>query len=173
MKVVLLFWRKYSGESTPKEALDSSAVHIQWPYRDLNPGHLTYEASVLPLLHQRRLDAFEFSHLIKRTCSCLSDVIGMPDSSDDDPLTPGLRIIILIDSMTSVFNTDASLPYNHELFESLISKTRTKCPQPGAEGITHCPSWKARSTDSTQAFRNLFHNPLPGQRLTTSLLTPL
>ncbi|KAG5442591.1 hypothetical protein CSKR_113680 [Clonorchis sinensis] len=29
-------------------------------------------------------------------------------------------IIIIIDSMTSVFNTDASLPYNHDLFESLI-----------------------------------------------------
>ncbi|KER32035.1 hypothetical protein T265_01813 [Opisthorchis viverrini] len=30
-------------------------------------------------------------------------------------------IIIIIDSMTSVFNTDASLPYNHDLFESLIN----------------------------------------------------
>ncbi|KER28088.1 hypothetical protein T265_04999 [Opisthorchis viverrini] len=29
-------------------------------------------------------------------------------------------ITIIIDSMTSVFNTDASLPYNHDLFESLI-----------------------------------------------------
>ena len=33
-------------------------------------------------------------------------------------------IIIIIDSMTSVFNTDASLPYNHDLFESLIVKKR-------------------------------------------------
>ncbi|KER24640.1 hypothetical protein T265_07738 [Opisthorchis viverrini] len=28
--------------------------------------------------------------------------------------------------MTSVFNTDASLPYNHDLFESLIVKKRVK-----------------------------------------------
>ncbi|KAG5444992.1 hypothetical protein CSKR_102599 [Clonorchis sinensis] len=34
----------------------------------------------------------------------------------------GKCIIIIIDSMTSVFNTDASLPYNHDLFESLIVK---------------------------------------------------
>ncbi|KAG5446434.1 hypothetical protein CSKR_105418 [Clonorchis sinensis] len=52
----------------------SSAVHIQWPCRDLNPGHLTCEASVLPLLHQRTLDASEFSRLNRRTCSHLSDV---------------------------------------------------------------------------------------------------
>ncbi|KER20754.1 hypothetical protein T265_10774 [Opisthorchis viverrini] len=32
--------------------------------------------------------------------------------------------IIIIASMTSVFNTDASLPYNHALFESLILKKR-------------------------------------------------
>ncbi|KER19690.1 hypothetical protein T265_11605 [Opisthorchis viverrini] len=31
-------------------------------------------------------------------------------------------IIIIIDSMTSVFNTDASLPYNHDLFGSPIIK---------------------------------------------------
>ncbi|GAA50189.1 hypothetical protein CLF_104174, partial [Clonorchis sinensis] len=34
--------------------------------------------------------------------------------------------IILIDSTTSVFNTDAMLPYNHDLFESLIVKKRMK-----------------------------------------------
>ncbi|KAG5451742.1 hypothetical protein CSKR_109171 [Clonorchis sinensis] len=163
-------------------------------------------------------------------------------------------IIIIIDSMTSVFNTDASLPYNHDLFESLIVKKRinaiwietdnknatdngwqpylttsptrrsgdhaaiwietdnknatdngwqpylttsptrrsgdhakltTRTPlttvgshilqrlQPGAVGITRSLSWKANSTDSTQAFRNLLHTPLLGQRLATSLLTPL
>ncbi|GAA56769.1 scavenger receptor cysteine-rich domain-containing group B protein [Clonorchis sinensis] len=31
----------------------SSAVHIQWPCRDLNPGHLTCEASVLPPIERR------------------------------------------------------------------------------------------------------------------------
>ncbi|KAG5453555.1 hypothetical protein CSKR_109512 [Clonorchis sinensis] len=65
----------------------SSAVHIQWPCRDLNPGHLTREATVLPLLHQRTLDASEFSRLNRRTCSHLSDVIGVPDPSNDDPVT--------------------------------------------------------------------------------------
>ncbi|GAA51111.1 hypothetical protein CLF_105599 [Clonorchis sinensis] len=39
---------------------------------------------------------------------------------------PNSSIIIIIDSMTSVFNTDASLPYNHDLFESLIVKKRIK-----------------------------------------------
>ncbi|KAG5454972.1 hypothetical protein CSKR_105909 [Clonorchis sinensis] len=53
----------------------TSAVHIQWPCRDLNPGYLTCEASVLPLLHQRTLDASEFSRLNRRMCSHLSDVI--------------------------------------------------------------------------------------------------
>ncbi|KAG5450664.1 hypothetical protein CSKR_108786 [Clonorchis sinensis] len=62
----------------------SSAAHIQWSCRDLNPGHLTCEASVLPLLHQRTLDATEFSCLNRRTCSHLSDVIGVPNPSNDD-----------------------------------------------------------------------------------------
>ncbi|KER28660.1 hypothetical protein T265_04535 [Opisthorchis viverrini] len=34
-------------------------------------------------------------------------------------------IIIIIESMTSTFNTNASLPYNHDLFESLIVKKRS------------------------------------------------
>ncbi|KAG5448217.1 hypothetical protein CSKR_105719 [Clonorchis sinensis] len=63
----------------------SSAVHIQWPCRDLNPGHLTCEASSLPLPHQCTLDPSELSRLNRRTCSRLSDVIGVPDSSNDDP----------------------------------------------------------------------------------------
>ncbi|GAA53894.1 hypothetical protein CLF_111541 [Clonorchis sinensis] len=33
---------------------------------------------------------------------------------------------IIIDSMTSVFDTDASLPYDYDLFESLIMKKRIK-----------------------------------------------
>ncbi|KAG5452473.1 hypothetical protein CSKR_201689, partial [Clonorchis sinensis] len=43
-------------------------------------------------------------------------------------------IIIIIDSMTSVFNTDASLPYNHDLFESLRVKRRIKMDGEG----TYC-----------------------------------
>ncbi|GAA57238.1 hypothetical protein CLF_112371, partial [Clonorchis sinensis] len=39
----------------------------------------------------------------------------------------GLTVIIIkIDTMTLVFNTDASLPYNHDLFDSLILKKRIK-----------------------------------------------
>ncbi|GAA56722.1 laminin gamma 1, partial [Clonorchis sinensis] len=38
----------------------------------------------------------------------------------------GSIIIIIMDSMTSVLNTDASLPYNHDLFESLIVKKKNK-----------------------------------------------
>ncbi|KER28436.1 hypothetical protein T265_13584, partial [Opisthorchis viverrini] len=34
-------------------------------------------------------------------------------------------VIIIIDSMTSVFNTEAPLPYNHDLFESLVVKENT------------------------------------------------
>ncbi|KER26413.1 LOW QUALITY PROTEIN: hypothetical protein T265_13999 [Opisthorchis viverrini] len=78
--------------------------------------------------------------------------------------------IITIDSMTSsVFNTDASLPYNHDLIESLVVKKRIKCLQPGTIRIARSPSWKASSTDSTQAFRDLLHTPLPGHGLATSL----
>ncbi|GAA50978.1 pangolin, partial [Clonorchis sinensis] len=43
-------------------------------------------------------------------------------------------LYIIIDSMTSVFNTDASLPYNHGLFESLIVKKRIKMDGEG----TYC-----------------------------------
>ncbi|GAA56056.1 F8A1-like protein [Clonorchis sinensis] len=35
-------------------------------------------------------------------------------------------IVIILDSMTSVFKTDAPLPYNHDLFRSLIVKKRIK-----------------------------------------------
>ncbi|KER26079.1 hypothetical protein T265_06609 [Opisthorchis viverrini] len=33
-------------------------------------------------------------------------------------------IIVIMNSVTSVFNTDASLAYNHDLFKSLIVKKR-------------------------------------------------
>ncbi|GAA56235.1 receptor-type tyrosine-protein phosphatase F [Clonorchis sinensis] len=66
----------------------------QWPCRDLKPGHLTCEASVLPLLYQRTLDASEFSRLNRRTCSHLSDVISVPDPSNDDPVTD---LVVTID----------------------------------------------------------------------------
>ncbi|KER26358.1 hypothetical protein T265_06403 [Opisthorchis viverrini] len=42
------------------------------------------------------------------------------------PTSPSERIIIIMDSMTPVFNTDASLPYNRDLLERLIVKKRVK-----------------------------------------------
>ncbi|GAA50444.1 hypothetical protein CLF_104549 [Clonorchis sinensis] len=41
------------------------------------------------------------------------------------------EFIIIIDSMTSVFNANASLPQNHDLFKSLIVKKRTKVDAEG------------------------------------------
>ncbi|KER20352.1 hypothetical protein T265_15340, partial [Opisthorchis viverrini] len=42
------------------------------------------------------------------------------------------NIIVIINSLTSVFNTDASLPYTHDLFERLIVKKRIKVEGKGA-----------------------------------------
>ncbi|KAG5451601.1 hypothetical protein CSKR_110881 [Clonorchis sinensis] len=101
-----------------------------------------------------------------------------------------MSIITTVDSMTSVFNTGASLPYNSDLFESLILKKRTKklttrtpltsisshilqCLQPATLGITKSPSWKVSKTDSIQTFRNPFHTPQPTQTLGTCLLLSL
>ncbi|KAG5441630.1 hypothetical protein CSKR_105840 [Clonorchis sinensis] len=114
-----------------------------------------------------------------------------PSSCTETSITVIIIVItIIIDSMTSVFNTDSSLPYNHDLCEGLIVKKRIKkvttgtpltwvgshilqCLKPGAVGITRSPSWKASSTDSTKAFRDFLHTRLPGQGWTTSLLPPL
>ncbi|KER29254.1 LOW QUALITY PROTEIN: hypothetical protein T265_13411 [Opisthorchis viverrini] len=49
------------------------------------------------------------------------------------------RIIIIIDSMTLVFNTDTSLPYNHDLFERLIVKKRVKVDgEEHGSGVADC-----------------------------------
>ncbi|KAG5451728.1 hypothetical protein CSKR_102903 [Clonorchis sinensis] len=42
-------------------------------------------------------------------------------------------IIIIIISIISVFNTDALLPYNHDLFESLIVKKRIRVDREGTQ----------------------------------------
>ncbi|KER28727.1 hypothetical protein T265_13525, partial [Opisthorchis viverrini] len=52
---------------------------------------------------------------------------------------------------------------------SRVRTTDLSCPQPGTARITRSPSWKASSTDSTQAFRDLLHTPVPSQGLATSL----
>ncbi|KAG5443303.1 hypothetical protein CSKR_109065 [Clonorchis sinensis] len=70
-------------------------------------------------------------------------------------------------AMTSVFNTDASLQYNHDLFERLIVKERIKVDEEGRSGKHAVP------TDNTQAFRDFFHTPPPGQRLATSAYATL
>ncbi|KER30173.1 hypothetical protein T265_03330 [Opisthorchis viverrini] len=64
-----------------------------------------------------------------------------------------IMIIIIIDSMISVFNTDASLPYNRDLSEILIVKKRIKWM---GEGL---------SASLTQSFR--------GHGVGPSLFTPL
>ncbi|GAA55766.1 hypothetical protein CLF_108947 [Clonorchis sinensis] len=87
VKVLTLLFNPDKSNAADEYGMSSLAVHIQWPCRGLNPGHLTCEASVLPLLHQRTLDASEFLRLNRRTCSHLSDVIGVPDLSNDDPVT--------------------------------------------------------------------------------------
>ncbi|KAG5452720.1 hypothetical protein CSKR_102149, partial [Clonorchis sinensis] len=46
--------------------------------------------------HQRTLDASEFSRLNRRTCSRLSDEIGVPGSSNDDPVAVLVVTIILV-----------------------------------------------------------------------------
>ncbi|GAA50489.1 hypothetical protein CLF_104607 [Clonorchis sinensis] len=60
------------------------------------------------------------------------DFTQIPESVGEQQIVAGawnrvlIRSIIIIDSMISVFNTDASLPYNHDLFESLIVGKRIK-----------------------------------------------
>ncbi|KAG5448775.1 hypothetical protein CSKR_107729 [Clonorchis sinensis] len=106
--------------STAFEALNkhSSAVPIQWQCRDLNPGHLTCEASVLPLLHQRTLDASEFSRPNRRTCSHLNDAIGVPDPSNDDPVT---FLVVTIDwPANQDFPVRAKLESSASLWRGLI-----------------------------------------------------
>ncbi|KER27312.1 hypothetical protein T265_05636 [Opisthorchis viverrini] len=43
-----------------------------------------------------------------------------------DPMTYAFVITIFIDSMTSMFNTDALLSYKHDVFENLIVEKRVK-----------------------------------------------
>ncbi|KER33615.1 LOW QUALITY PROTEIN: hypothetical protein T265_12569, partial [Opisthorchis viverrini] len=93
------------------ESLSSSAVHIQWPCRDLNPGHLTCEASVT-------LDTSEFLLLNRRTCSRLSDVIGVPDSLNDDPVT------VLVDRLTR--QSELSSQTNLEMASYILIENKDK-----------------------------------------------
>ncbi|KER23322.1 hypothetical protein T265_08768 [Opisthorchis viverrini] len=67
-----------------------------------------------------------------------------------------LIIIIIIDSMTSVLNTNASLPYSHDLFESLIVKKRIKLPPPSilAGILPGCPSLDRTSRDAEARFQS-------------------
>ncbi|GAA56313.1 hypothetical protein CLF_110560 [Clonorchis sinensis] len=51
---------------------------------------------VITTHHQRTLDASEFSRLNRRTCSRLSDEIGVPGSSNDDPVAVLVVTIIIV-----------------------------------------------------------------------------
>ncbi|KER23176.1 hypothetical protein T265_08872 [Opisthorchis viverrini] len=91
--------------------------------------------------------------------------------------------MFIIDSMTSVFNTDASLPYNHDLFESLIVKKRVK--DTGVLKTIQCSlhyfigdeveqkwgEWTSLSdtTFCREAFGELNIHPHPPEVLATSL----
>ncbi|KAG5449531.1 hypothetical protein CSKR_101524 [Clonorchis sinensis] len=46
-----------------------------------------------------------------------------------DMITEHSQPVIIIDSRTPVSNTDASVPYNHDLSGSLIVKNKNKCGQ--------------------------------------------
>ncbi|KER32510.1 hypothetical protein T265_01388 [Opisthorchis viverrini] len=80
-----------------------------------SPFHIDVEH--LQMVIPKQSTGMQMSKLKHTTCSTL---LGLEST--------GMLhvIIIIIDSMTSVFNTDASLPYNHDLFESLIAKKRMK-----------------------------------------------
>ncbi|KAG5441220.1 hypothetical protein CSKR_102433 [Clonorchis sinensis] len=90
-------------------------------------------------------------------------------------------ISIIIDSMTSVFNTDASLPYNHDLFESLTVKERMKMDVEGtyvsnqAHWGSHGPRPERRVAPTTAKRFVISFIPFcpSGQGLATSLLPPL
>ncbi|KER20043.1 hypothetical protein T265_11325 [Opisthorchis viverrini] len=56
-----------------------------------------------------------------------------PDTKRCDSSCPTANVIIIIDSMASLFNTDASLSHNHDLFESLVVEKRVKVD---GEGIS-------------------------------------
>ncbi|KAG5453394.1 hypothetical protein CSKR_110033 [Clonorchis sinensis] len=71
-------------------------------------------------------------------------------------------------SVASVSKSDASLPYNHDSFESLIVKKRIK-----AQWESRGPYPGRRVAPATQKFRNHLRNPPPGQGLATPLLSPI
>ncbi|KER33670.1 hypothetical protein T265_00553 [Opisthorchis viverrini] len=59
--------------------------------------------------------------------SCLGyGSVHFTSSGEQTEVKMASEMFIIIDSQQSVFNTDASMPYNHDLFESLIVKKRVK-----------------------------------------------
>ncbi|GAA47387.1 hypothetical protein CLF_100297 [Clonorchis sinensis] len=85
-------------------------------------GHEVPITSATDEIRKRFMDFKQISSRIRR------HVLHPPDKPCVYPaksLAPELFIVI-IGSMTPVFNTDASLPYNHDLFESLTVKKRIK-----------------------------------------------
>ncbi|KER23721.1 hypothetical protein T265_08447 [Opisthorchis viverrini] len=66
---------------------------------------------------------------------------GIPEFYSKTQQLYFLIIIIINDSMTSVLNTNASLPYSHDLFESLIGCT-------GAGVLPGCPGLNRGSCET-------------------------
>ncbi|KAG5442668.1 hypothetical protein CSKR_111904 [Clonorchis sinensis] len=78
--------------------------------------------------------------------------------------------IIVINSMTSVFNTDALLPHNHNLFKSLILKERIKVTRKrlGATLHNHGEKLTTRSQLTLVSSHNLQRLQLGAVRITWS-----
>ncbi|KER19490.1 hypothetical protein T265_11749 [Opisthorchis viverrini] len=66
-------------------------------------------------------------------------------------------VIIIIESMTSVFNTDASLPYNHDLFESLIHPC-LPCHYKEARMLGYCQVVQAKTGEVLEQ-RHMYRRP--------------
>ncbi|KER34016.1 hypothetical protein T265_00206 [Opisthorchis viverrini] len=130
-------------------------------------GVIDSKLRLMPYKYKRHIDYCGWILRYKRQC--------MATSNSSLKIRTCMSAIpwhfITIESLTSVFNPDASSPYKHDLVESLIVKKRIKkltrtqltsisshtlqCTQPGAVRIMRFPSWKASSTTSTQKFREL------------------
>ncbi|GAA49543.1 hypothetical protein CLF_103207, partial [Clonorchis sinensis] len=96
----------------PKKQPGGSAFRISSPKR--NDACASEQLkSISQLSSQEKNNSDKLSY--KRNC-----IIQSGNSRSE------VIVIIIIDSMTSVFNTDALLPYNRDLFKSLIANKRIK-----------------------------------------------
>ncbi|GAA52017.1 oligosaccharyltransferase complex subunit gamma, partial [Clonorchis sinensis] len=106
----------------------------------LLPGEILQENNPVMRIHRKAIFVSGYSSYVN--VKMVLHLVLMWDLSGFS--CPVLPWSIIIGSTTSVFNTDASLPYNHDLFESLIVKKRIKLTRIFSE--TH--------TDKTDLFRS-------------------